>query len=73
MVGANSASEVARVIAAGCFILLAYANSMQAEIGPGYKTKYDIIVGGGGGGGGANEEYNNNYYYIIQTLACASC
>ena len=54
MVGANSASEVARVIAAGCFfffILLAYANSMQAEIGPGYKTKYDIIVGGGGGGG----------------------
>ena len=32
------------------FILLAYANSMQAEIGPGYKTKYDIIVGGGGGG-----------------------
>ena len=38
--------------------------------GPGYKTKYNIIVGGGGG---TNEEYNNYYYYIIQTLACASC
>ena len=53
MVGANSASEVARVIAAGCFfILLAYANSMQAEIGPGYKTISIILLWGGGGGGG---------------------
>ena len=59
---ADSASEVGMLFSVFFFILLAYANSMQAGIGPGDRTKYIMV-----------RDTNEEYIYFRKLYFGLSC